>query len=68
MEVCFRLKNHSQTEVVTNIPFLPVIGHTVFLFFSYTQEESLEYKVVDVLYSFDKDDDIMCIIVDVESV
>ena len=68
MEVCFRLKNPSKAEVVTNISFLPVIGHTVFLFFSYTQEESLEYKVVDVLYSFDKDDDLICIIVDVESV
>ena len=68
MEVCFRLKNPSKVEVVTNIPFLPVIGHTVFLFFSYTQEESLEYKVVDVLYSFDKDDDLICIIVDVEFV
>lgn len=68
MEVCFRLRDPNEGEAVVDIPFLPVIGHTVFLFFSYTQEESLEYKVVDVIYSFGKDDDLICLIADVEPI
>ncbi len=67
MEIVFRSK-HTSSEVVTELPFLPVVGHIVFLFFSCEQKESYEYRVTEVIYSLDVDDNLIVIIVEVEAV